>query len=110
MDSKAAFLDAWKRAIEASGAPGLFYGGGMTEQTNNLNMLAPRTPEIHKKITSFPKSRGAFLAAMVSFYNPEEGAKLSKKVGGNGLGDLAMVLPTTQRTIIADLLIFHNGW
>ncbi|MCU7845338.1 MAG: hypothetical protein KZQ93_16025 [Candidatus Thiodiazotropha sp. (ex Monitilora ramsayi)] len=110
MDSNDAFLDTWKRGIVASGAPGLFYGAGLHDQISERDRLAPKTPEINKKITSFPKSRAAFIAALVSFHNSEEGAKLAKKVGCNGFGDLALSLDSTQRSIIADLLIFYKGW
>ncbi|MCU7933705.1 MAG: hypothetical protein KZQ99_02355 [Candidatus Thiodiazotropha sp. (ex Dulcina madagascariensis)] len=110
MDTNKLFLFAWKRAILASGATGLFYNGDMVDKTTSLKRLAPKVGDIGKRIHVYPKSQATFLAALVSFYNPEEGAKLAKKVGCNGLGDIATNLSHEQRFIIADLLMNHTGW
>ena len=110
LDTENAFLTAWKRGVVASGTPSLFYSGDMVDRVNHLHRLAPKTKDIAKKISLYPKSQAAFLAALVSFYNPEEGAKLAKKVGCNGLGDISLNLSMEQRFILADLLIHHAGW
>lgn len=110
LDTENAFLTAWKRGVMASGTPSLFYNGDMLDRTAHLHRLAPKTKDIAKRISSYPKSQAAFLAALVSFYNPEEGARLAKKVGCNGLGDISLNLSTEQRFILADLLIHHAGW
>ncbi|MCU7839740.1 MAG: hypothetical protein KZQ94_10240 [Candidatus Thiodiazotropha sp. (ex Troendleina suluensis)] len=110
MDNKHAFLTAWKRGVMASGTPGLFYNGDMLDRATHLHRLAPKIKDIAKRISTYPKSQASFLSALVSFYNPEEGARLAKKVGCNGLGDIALNLSTEQRFILADLLIHHEGW
>ncbi|ODC01178.1 hypothetical protein A3197_01460 [Candidatus Thiodiazotropha endoloripes] len=110
MDNKRLFIDAWKRGILASGVPGLFYSGDMVDKTSSLERLAPKVRDIGKRIHVYPKKQATFLAAMVSFYNPEEGAKLAKKVGCNGLGDIANNITLEQRLIISDLLVNHTGW
>ncbi|MEW8200413.1 MAG: hypothetical protein AB2777_22530 [Candidatus Thiodiazotropha endolucinida] len=110
MDTNRLFLDAWKRGIAASGVPGLFYSGDMLDKTSNLERLAPKVRDIGKRIHVYPKKQATFLSAMVSFYNPEEGAKLAKKVGCNGLGDIANNISLEQKLIISDLLVNHTGW
>ncbi|MES9830524.1 MAG: hypothetical protein ABW201_19900 [Candidatus Thiodiazotropha sp.] len=110
MDTEHAFLAAWKRGILASGVPGLFYCSDILDKTTSLDRLAPKVREIGKRIHVSPKKQATFLAAMVSFYNPEEGAKMAKKVGCNGLGDIAINLSTKQRSIISDLLLNYTGW
>jgi hypothetical protein len=104
------FLDAWKRGILASGVPGLFYCSDILEKTTSLERHAPKVSQIKNRICDFPKRQAAFIAAVVSFYNPEEGAKLAKKAGCNGLGDIAMNLSPQQRSIISDLLLNYTGW
>jgi hypothetical protein len=110
MNNRILFIDAWKRGILASGAPSLFYSSDILDKTTSLERLAPKVREIGKRIHSYPKRQATFLAAMVSFYNPEEGAKLAKKVGCNGLGDIAINITFDQRLIISDLLMYHTGW
>ncbi|TVO75114.1 hypothetical protein [Sedimenticola selenatireducens] len=101
-----AFMAAWKQAISLTGHPTLFGGNYLM----GLDGYAPKIKEINQVISRLPKSKAAMIAAMVSFYNPEEGARLMAKTGCTGLGNLALHLPDAARAVLGDLLFNYHGW
>ena len=111
MNTQHDFLNAWKHAIAVSQTPGLFCCSARNIDTaTNKDQLRPKVKDIRRKLAEYPKSRGAFLATLVSFYNPEEGASIARKLGVEGVGGLAINLNDEQRHAIAELFITHKGW
>lgn len=105
-DKQVAFLNAWCRAINLTGHPSLF---GMNSM-NGLAGFAPKVKEINRALPGLPKSQGALIAAMVSFFNPEEGAKMMTKTGTAGLGALSLCLSESARKALSDLINNYQGW
>lgn len=106
-----AFLQAWKRGLALSVNPALFGGRGLKlSQVKHRHYLQPDIKAISTAIGRCSKSQGAFLVAMVSFYNPEAAARLGRKIGIGGFADIAIHLTEAQRTVIAALLIHYSRW
>ncbi|MEJ1414255.1 MAG: hypothetical protein RPU13_13495 [Candidatus Sedimenticola sp. (ex Thyasira tokunagai)] len=100
------FLDAWRVAIHLTEHPKLFGGNPAA----GLNGFAPKVKEIARALPTLPKSQSALIAALVSFYNPEEGAKMMTKVGICGLGALSLAIKEPARAALADLIYSYQGW
>lgn len=105
-----AFFHAWKRGVELVG-PSLFGDG--TRECLNLAVdkwdLRPNVAVIRKTIGAMSSGEKVFLAAMVSFYNANDGGALLKRVGVHGLADLSG-LDLERRRIIATLILNYTGW
>jgi len=105
-----AFFHAWKRGVELAGH-GLFGNG--TREALNLAVdkwdLRPNVPLIKRTIGAMSSGEKVFLAAMVSFYNANDGGALLKRVGVHGLADLGG-LDLERRRIIAALILNYTGW
>lgn len=105
-DKQRAFMDAWLRAIHLTGHAALF---GQNPAAG-LSGFAPKVKEINRALPTLPKSHAALIAAMVSFFNPEEGAKMMVKTGTAGLGALALCLSDNARVALSDLINNYQGW
>jgi len=107
-----AFFEAWKEAVELTGLLSFFgvHNDMDMERAKKKESLTPRLDIIRKKISDHPISRSAMVAAMVSFYNPAEGAKLEAKIQCSGLGCLAAHLNHKQRQCLSKLLLSYQGW
>jgi len=107
-----AFLDAWKEGVRLTMSPSFFgaHSDLDIERATRKKSLTPHLQIIRKKIVDLPISRSAMIAAMVSFYNPAEGAKLETKIQCAGLGCLAKHLNPKQRECLSRLLLTYQGW
>lgn len=105
-DKQRAFMGAWLRAIHLTGHAGLF---GQNPAAG-LSGFAPKVKEINRALPTLPKSQGALIAAMVSFFNPEEGARMMTKTGTAGLGALSLCLSDSANQVLADLICNYQGW
>lgn len=105
-----AFFHAWKRGVELAGHS-LF--GNSTREGLDLAVdkwdLCPNVALIKKTIGAMSAGEKIFLAAMVSFYNANDGGALLKRVGVSGLADLGG-LDLERRRIIAALILNYSGW
>lgn len=105
-----AFFHAWKRGVELVG-PRLFGDG--TQVCLDLAVdkwdLRPNVEAISDAIGVMSSGEKVFLAAMVSFYNADDGGTLLKRVGVNGLADLGG-LDLERRKVIAALILNYTGW
>ncbi len=105
-----AFFRAWKRGVELAGHE--LFGNG-TRECLELAAdkwdLRPNVAFIRKTIGAMSSGEKVFLAAMVSFYNANDGGALLKRVGVNGLADLGG-LDLERRRIIATLILNYTGW
>ena len=109
-DAPYAFFDAWRRGVELVG-PELF-GTGTREGLKQAICkwdLRPNMDAIIDAIGVMSSGEKVFLAAMVSFYNAEEGGALLRRVGVYGLADLGG-LDLERRKIIAALMLNYSGW
>ena len=106
----ASFLDAWKRGVTLAGAH--LFGTGPradVEKAASLWDLCPKMPVIERAIGVMSPGEKTFLAALVSFYNAEDGGRLLKRVGVHGFADLGG-LDLPRRIVIAALLLNYTGW
>lgn len=105
-----AFFRAWKRGVELAGHD--LFGNG-TRECLELAAdkwdLRPNVTLIRETISAMSSGEKVFLAAMVSFYNADDGGVLLKRVGVNGLADFGG-LDLQRREVIADLLLHYSGW
>lgn len=105
-----AFFHAWKRGVELVG-PTLFGDGtqaGLDRAVDKWD-LRPNVEAIRDVIGVMSSGEKVFLAALVSFYNAEDGGALLKRVGVNGLADLSG-LDLERRQVIAALILHYTGW
>ena len=104
------FFHAWKRGVDLAGHD--LFGKG-TRECLDLAVdkwdLRPNVALIRKVIGAMSSGEKVFLAAMVSFYNANDGGALLKRVGVNGLADLGG-LDLERRRIIAALILNYTGW
>jgi hypothetical protein len=106
----AAFFRAWKSGVSLAGAR--FFGAGIKV---NLDLavdvwdLCPDLELISDSISAMSAGEKVFLAALVSFYNAEDGGRLLQRVGVHGLADLGG-LDLARRTVIAALILNYTGW
>jgi hypothetical protein len=105
-----AFFQAWKRGVTLAGPE--WFGDGTDEGLRRATCkveLRPNLPRMINALSVLSHGEGLFLSAMVSFYNAAEGTALLRRCAYEGLSDLNE-LDLTQRQVIADLLLNHQGW
>lgn len=105
-----AFFNAWKRGVELAGHD--LFGNGTRECLDSAVDkwdLRPNVAIIRRAIGAMSSGEKVFLAAMVSFYNANDGGALLKRVGVHGLADLGG-LDLERRRIIATLILNYTGW
>ncbi|MHC8334091.1 hypothetical protein [Pseudomonas sp. LB3P25] len=106
----AAFLYAWKQGVAIAGPT--FFGDGTQTGLNRATCrwdLRPNLRTINSAISILSDNERVFLAALVSFYDADEGSALLKQVGIRGFADL-VVLDPERRDVIASLVMHHHGW
>lgn len=111
-DKHDAFLEAWKQAIRLCGHCGWFGAADeiYLQRATRKDQLQPRIKDIQKHIALIPMSDACLVAAMVSFYNPAEGARLAARIDANGIGAITAPLKPEQRQVLAALIISYPGW
>jgi hypothetical protein len=105
-----AFFDAWRRGVTIAGTR--WFGDGETAPQTAASKwdLPPRVDDIAASIGVLSSGEAMFLAAMVSFYNSDPGAKMLRDLEGCGLSDISACLDQPRRRVIADLLVAYAGW
>jgi hypothetical protein len=106
----AAFFYAWKSGVALAGRH-LFGRGARAdlEHATSVWDLCPKVQLIDDAIGVMSSGEKRFLAALVSFYNVDDGSRLFERVGVRGLADFGG-LDLKRRTIIAALLPNYTGW
>lgn len=105
-----AFLRPWRRAVELAG-PSLFGGQAARPATaTHWRQLTPKLDLMRKAVPNRSQADAAFIGALASFYNAEEGQKLLNKAGCGAFGNLPTVLDAPRRALLADLLAGYQGW
>ena len=103
------FFDAWKRGVTLSG-PHLFGTGPAADVDRAVSIWdCPNMRLIDRAIAVMSSGEKVFLAALVSFYNSEDGGKLLKRIGVQGLADFGG-LDLSRRSVLASLLLNYTGW
>lgn len=105
-----AFFQAWKRGAELAGTH--LFGEGTRANLDDAASkwdLRPKVELIKRNVGVMSPSEKVFIAALVSFYDSEEGGKLLKRVGFHGFADLSG-LDLKRRTVIAALIMNYSGW
>lgn len=105
-----AFFFAWKRGVELAGSR--YFGDGSQEGFQKANCRWDLRPNIRVIKSSFEvltEQERVFLAALVSFFDTEEGSDLLKQSGIRGLSDLGL-LNIEQRDVIAGLIMHNHDW
>lgn len=106
----AAFFRFWKSAVQLAGAR--FFGTGRLADAvlaTRKEELRPIVPLILQTIEVLQPHEKVFLAALLSFYDAQEGARQLQKLGIHCLADLHRV-NYQQRTLLAGLFLNHVGW
>lgn len=105
-----AFFFAWKKGVEIAGFR--FFGDGSQQGFKKSDCrwhLRPNMQVVKKNFEILTDQERVFLAALVSFFNAEEGSSLLKQSGVRGLSDLGL-LTYEQRDVIAGLIMHHHAW
>jgi hypothetical protein len=105
-----AFFQAWKRGVQIAGPE--WFGNGTPEKLQRAICkwdLCPRLDVISDALGVLSSGQRMFLAAMVSFYNAQDGGELLQRCGFEGLSDLGG-LDLERRRVIADLVLNYSGW
>lgn len=108
--SPTAFFITWRQGVRLAGM--YYFGDGTAEgydRADCLDDLSPNLERISHSLGVLSSGERIFLAAMVSFYNAQDGGKLLGEVGVQGLADLCR-LDMKRRQIIATLLLSYEGW
>lgn len=108
--ASSAFLSAWKRGVSLAGIR--FFGEGTRadlDRAVSVWTLCPNVPLIDDAIGVMSSGEKVFLAALVSFYNAEDGGLLFERIGVRGLADLGG-LDLERREVIAALILNYTGW
>lgn len=104
------FFEAWRKAVLVAG-PELFGDGtkaGALAATDKWE-LVPKAEHINEAFGVLSSGQKVFIAALYSFYNSTDGAKLWKLADMQGLADLGN-LDLERRKLIADLILNYSGW
>ncbi len=108
LQRETAFTDAWRVAIRLSGKPDLFYGD--LDRSRDKAQLVPRITDIRRRIGNLPQHQAYWIALLVQFYQPAEGARLTAKVGAAGLGVQVPLLSDQQVAVLRDLIAAYRVW
>lgn len=108
--SQQAFFAAWKRGVSIAGV-GYFGEGARADLDRAVSVwdLCPKISLIEDIIGTLSSGEKKFIAALVSFYNADDGQRLFTRAGIRGFCDLA-VLDYKRRAVIAELILNYLGW
>ncbi len=73
------FFEAWKEAVALAGP--WYFGPKTLETAKDRNDLRRNVARIDNALGAMGGGEAEFIAAVVSFYNPTAGAKLSRRLG-----------------------------
>jgi hypothetical protein len=104
------FLVGWKCGIQLAGETYFKITAESVDAAHDKWQLQPDYEMIQDAIGRISAGQGAFLAAMYSFYNPDDGQKLLTAAGYPNLADLASKLDPEQSEVIAALFLNYGGW
>jgi hypothetical protein len=104
------FLAAWKRGVKLAGAQYFHVRAISVEAATDKNELKPNRQAIQDAIDEISRGQGAFLAAMYSFYNCNDGQELLIQAGYPNICDLAAKLDKDHAEIISELFLSYAGW
>ncbi len=110
-NAKERFLAAWIRAIEVIG-PAYFECIDVThfKEATDRSQIPPNYDAIEKRINVCSIGEGAFIGAVMSFYNDKWGAGICDAFGYHGVGGAANRLDLDELEIIIELMNSHTGW
>jgi hypothetical protein len=108
-DKQARFLAAWKEGVDFLG-PELF-GPGSPESARSKDELRPLRDAIDSYFTEESGGEEQFLAAMVSFYDPEWGEELAARIECyKSLCGLTYNLDHACVAMLSEMLLNYEGW
>ncbi|NLC71314.1 MAG: hypothetical protein GX751_08150 [Desulfuromonadaceae bacterium] len=108
-EKRARFLAAWKQGVEFLG-PGLF-GPASPKTARSKEELQPLKEEIEAVFNRESGGEEQFLAAMVSFFDPEWGAELAARIECyKSVCGLTFNLDHERIEILCELLRNYEGW
>jgi hypothetical protein len=103
-----AFLHAWKTAVHLAGNS--FFGDGTQASLDRAVAtweLPPNLERISESLNRMTPPERVFIAALVSFYNFPDAARLLQRSGVSGLADLG-ALDLQRRSVIASLMLHYT--
>lgn len=104
------FLAAWMRGVALAGASYFFVEVPYVAEATHRNQLCPNYALVEDAIGRVSAGQGAFLAAMYSFFNAEDGQRLLARAGYPNICDLAAKLEGQHAEIVAELFLNYHGW
>jgi hypothetical protein len=104
------FLAAWKRGVEIAGTHYFRIEAESVAAAADKNQLRPNMRAIRSALGVISRGEGAFLAAMYSFFNADDGQKLLIEAGFPNICDLAAKLDKERAEVIAELFLSYAGW
>ncbi|GAB4361019.1 MAG: hypothetical protein Kow006_31410 [Gammaproteobacteria bacterium] len=104
------FLAAWKRGVALAGESYFHVTSASVAEAINKNQLRPDWQRIEHAIGVISRGEAAFLAAMYSFFNAEDGQALLVRAGFPNLCDVASKLDPHRAEVIAELFLTYPGW
>lgn len=105
-----AFFRAWKTGAELAGCR--YFGDGTLKGIKEASCrwdLRPNLRVVNTLFEVLTEQERVFLAALVSFFDPDVGGSLLQQSGVKGLADLGL-LTTQQRFVIAGLVMHNHAW
>lgn len=104
------FLVAWKRGVVLAGESYFLVETPSVAEASHRNQLRPNYALVEDAVGRVSSGQGAFLAAMYSFFNAEDGQRLLARAGYPNICDLAAKLEGEHAVIVAELFINYHGW
>jgi len=104
------FLAAWKRGVAFAGESYFLVETPSVAEASHRNQLRPNYALVEDAVGRVSSGQGAFLAAMYSFFNAEDGQRLLARAGYPNLCDLAAKLEGEHAEIVAELFLNYHGW
>ena len=110
IQQKQDFLSAWKDGIQYLGKWGSVLFDGDTETATDREELRPRSSAIKDSYGVLSTGEQAFVGAMYSFFDPDDGQKLLVISTYENFVSLLRRLDPPGREIINRLLASDYGW
>lgn len=107
--SEAAFDAAWIRGVQIAGRR-FFRSEGASADSSSKWDFYPDFDVISSALGVLSTGEAVFLAAMYSFFNPDTGAELLRRLGADSPGFVAASLDEKRRRVIAELTVSYAGW
>ena len=104
------FLVAWKRGVALAGESYFLVEIPSVVEATHRNQLRPNYALVEDAVGRISAGQGAFLAAMYSFFNADDGQRLLARAGYPNICDLAAKLEGAHAEVIAELFLNYHGW